>query len=158
MPVIITHTIEEKATKKLGNVMSNLPYIVETALDQAAGEIQGRMRDEAPQATGALKSSISVVPGMNMFERIIKPMVDYAFYKETRDFVPQRMPPMERIIQWANAVGYNNKFAFVLASRIRDAGYPSRPFVRLTYEWARGQMQKWFSSIPLKAKISYEAG
>lgn len=149
--------IKEVATKKLDNVMRQLPRIVEDALNMAAMEIKAKMVDEAPEATGQLKSSIDIFP--STFERIIKPTAEYAFYKETRNNVSQATPPISRIQEWADAVGASGKgVAFLIARKIAQTGYTAKPFVRNTYNWAKGQVAKWFGSVPMKVKMTYETG
>lgn len=149
--------IKEVASRKLNNVMKQLPTIVENALNMAAMEVKTKMVDEAPQATGQLKSSIEIIP--SAFERVIKPTAEYAYWKETRDNVSQAKPPISKIQEWADAVGASGKgVAFLIARKIAQTGYPAKPFVRNTYNWAKAQVGKWFGTIPAKVKITYETG
>ena len=90
-----------------------------------------------------------------LFERRIFPRAEWGFYQE-RGIGGQSTPPISKIQRWALAKGLDDSLAFVIARKIARAGYEAQPFVKKTYNWAVGQMRRWFGTMARQIALSYQ--
>ena len=156
---MINIRIVDEVSGALKNVQEGFkPEMVEM-LDNAAIDTLRKMTEEAPESTGELRAKIKI-DGLGSFldDRIIYPDVNYAFYQETRAHMPQRRPPLEKIKEWAEVRGFDNKAAFLIARKIAQSGYPQNPFVLRTYRWVQVQIVKHAENFLNNIGVRYMAG
>ncbi len=154
----------DKVAEDFKRMATVLPIQAESMLDKAASETEGKMKEESPRASGEMTDSIkTIIPESGV--RVIGPGVDYAYYQNNRDWMSQRMPPKEKILQWARAKGFTDtgwgggesQMAFLIARKIQLRGYPSNRFVLRTFEWLATQIEVLLGSF-LSAVVSGVGG
>jgi hypothetical protein len=154
----------EKVANDFAMMSKNIPIQTEIALDNMAMETEVIMKDKAPIASGELRGSISTdgsTPGI----RIIGPKAEHGYYQENRNWLSQRTPPKEKILEWARVKGFTDtawgggesQMAFLIARKISLRGYQAQTFVKDTFYWLSGQIEQ-YAVVFLSAVVSGVGG
>ena len=138
------------------NALSNLAIGMksepERILDKIADNTREKMRSEAPEFTGYLKSDISITTETN--KRTIEPVATNLSGKKYGQYVEagtgpavghsQYMPNVENIVKY---FGVDKKLAWAMALKIKEKGTKANDFVQRTFDWLQARMSTFAGEL-----------
>lgn len=137
--------IDKGVISGLSSLLSGMKLEPERILDKIADNTREKMRQEAPEFTGLLRSDIHIAVETN--KRIIEPVATNLSGKKYAQYVEagtgpaaghsQYMPNAENLALY---FGASKSLAWAIALSIKEKGTKANDFVNRTYTWLQARM------------------
>lgn len=135
MAIEIRITGLDELASKFSSFRPLLRSHLEGAVGNIINEAASTMKSEAPNATSTLRESIetSMKSTGDTIEGEAKAGADYAYYVE-KGRPNGAAPPIDNIVVWMQAKGFDPKGAYALAKRIGERGVKANDFTKRTFD------------------------